>query len=85
MSGSSELILYTTLGCTLCEKAKLEIWPLLQQYGLQLHEVDIADSDDLLERFHLTIPVVGLGNPDDVLAWPFNQAQLGEWLAQRVG
>ncbi|WP_445366177.1 glutaredoxin family protein [Microbulbifer sp. ANSA001] len=84
MSASAELMLYTTLGCTLCEKAKLEIWPLLKQYGLRLKEVDIADDDELFERFHLSIPVVGLGNPDDVRAWPFSQSQLDEWLAQRL-
>jgi len=84
MSRPSELILYTTLGCTLCEKAKLEIWPLLKQYGLQLREVDIVDNDDLFERFRLTIPVVGLGNPGDVRAWPFSRAQLDKWLAQRL-
>lgn len=79
-----DLVLYTTLGCSLCEKAKLEIWPLLQQFQLRLREVDIADDDQLLERFATRIPLVGLGDPDDVCAWPFDGAELGKWLRQRL-
>ncbi|MCW8128513.1 glutaredoxin family protein [Microbulbifer halophilus] len=79
-----ELILYTTLGCHLCEKAKPEIWPLLEPNRLRLKEVDIADDPDLAERFGTRIPVVGLGDPDDVCAWPFDRVQLADWLRQRL-
>lgn len=81
---SRELILYTTLGCSLCEKAKLEIWPQLEHFQLRLREVDIADDPQLLERLATRIPVVGLGDPDDVCAWPFDQLQLAEWLRRRL-
>ncbi|MFC6635548.1 glutaredoxin family protein [Microbulbifer taiwanensis] len=81
---SRELILYTTLGCGLCEKAKVEIWPQLQEFQLRLREVDIAEDPQLLERFSLRIPVVGLGDPDDVCPWPFDSAQLDGWLRQRL-
>ena len=78
------LILYTTLGCGLCEKAKVEIWPVLEQFHLRLREVDIAGDPQLLERFATRIPVVGLGDPDDVCAWPFGRAQLEAWLRVRL-
>ncbi|WP_226647253.1 glutaredoxin family protein [Microbulbifer variabilis] len=84
MNAPRELLLYTTLGCSLCEKAKLEIWPLLEQFGLRLREVDIAEDDGLFERFSLLIPVVGLGDPEDTCAWPFEQSQLKAWLAKRI-
>ncbi|GAB2889769.1 glutaredoxin family protein [Microbulbifer echini] len=84
MTQPRELILYTTLGCSLCEKAKLEIWPLLTQFGLQLREVDIADNEALFERFSLSIPVVGLGDPTEVCTWPFKKEQLEEWLSKRL-
>lgn len=77
---SRELILYTTLGCSLCEKAKLEIWPVLEQFQLRLREVDIAEDPELMERFSTRIPVVGLGDSDVVCDWPFTSAQLKEWL-----
>ncbi|WP_299944093.1 glutaredoxin family protein [uncultured Microbulbifer sp.] len=85
MKGATELILYTTLGCSLCEKAKVEIWPLLPRFGLRLREVDIADDDQLLERFRLMIPAVGLGDPEEVCPWPFDRSQLQAWLAERLG
>ncbi|MCX2800417.1 glutaredoxin family protein [Microbulbifer thermotolerans] len=75
-----ELILYTTLGCSLCEKAKVEIWPLLEQFQLRLREVDIADDPLLMERLSTRIPAVGLGDPNQVCCWPFDSAQLREWL-----
>ena len=81
---ASELILYTTLGCSLCEKAKVEIWPQLSHFDLRLREVDIADDPQLLERFAVRIPLVGLGNPDDVCGWPFDSSQLAEWLEARL-
>jgi hypothetical protein len=79
-----ELILYTTLGCTLCEKAKVEIWPQLERFALRLREVDIADDPQLLERFGSRIPLVGLGDPGDVCGWPFSGAQLAQWLGARL-
>ncbi|MEX2962126.1 glutaredoxin family protein [Microbulbifer sp. TYP-18] len=78
------LLLYTTLGCSLCEKAKAEIWPLLKPFDLSLQEVDIADDALLLERFATQIPVVGLGDPDDVCPWPFDGEQLRHWLDNRL-
>jgi hypothetical protein len=84
MSEPGQLILYTTLGCTLCEKAKAEIWPLLEPFQLRLVEMDIAEDEDLLARFAVKIPLVGLGDPQDVCGWPFDRAQLAEWLRQRL-
>lgn len=78
------LTLYTTLGCTLCEKAKAEIWPLLSPHDLRLREVDIADDPALMERFATQIPLVGLGDPEDVCAWPFDSHRLEEWLLARL-
>lgn len=79
-----DLILYTTLGCSLCEKAKLEIWPQLEPFRLRLRELDIADDPLLMEKFATSIPVVGLGDPEDVLAWPFDRGQLETWLRGRI-
>ncbi|WP_237055993.1 glutaredoxin family protein [Microbulbifer sediminum] len=80
----AELLLYTTLGCSLCEKAKAEIWPVLDDFALRLREVDISDDLDLERRFGARIPVVGLGDPDDVLGWPFDSSKLRNWLQARL-
>lgn len=81
---ADELILYTTLGCTLCEKAKPEIWPVLEAFGLHLKQVDIAEDEALMTRFSTSIPAVGLGDPRDVCLWPFDQAALAEWVSARL-
>nr|WP_010130570.1 glutaredoxin family protein [Microbulbifer agarilyticus] len=79
-----DLLLYTTLGCTLCEKAKQEIWPLLEKYQLRLVSVDIADDETLTRLFGWSIPVVGLGSVDDVICWPFTVDELDQWLVARL-
>lgn len=81
---AQSLVFYTTLGCTLCEKAKVELWPLLTKYQLQFAPVDIADDERLSELFGWSIPVVGLGDTGDVLCWPFTGAELDVWLADRL-
>ncbi|SDK23405.1 glutaredoxin family protein [Microbulbifer yueqingensis] len=78
-----DLLLYTTLGCTLCEKAKPEIWPVLEEFGLRLREVDIAGDPALEREFGMRIPVVGLGDPGDVCGWPFDTGVLRGWLEAR--
>ncbi|WP_428821424.1 glutaredoxin family protein [Microbulbifer sp. MCCC 1A16149] len=79
------LILYTTLGCSLCEKAKEEIWPVLEANQLRLESVDIADDEQLTRLFGWSIPVVGLGDVEDVLCWPFTASELSQWLQARLG
>ncbi|WGL17271.1 glutaredoxin family protein [Microbulbifer bruguierae] len=79
-----KLIFYTTLGCSLCEKAKVEIWPLLEKYQLTLQPVDIADDEQLSRLFGWSIPVVGLGVIEDVLCWPFAREELDHWLSERL-
>lgn len=78
------LVLYTTLGCTLCEKAKEVAWPVLAQHQMQMQSVDIADDDRLSELFGWSIPVVGLGDVEDVLCWPFTSEELAAWLNERI-
>ena len=71
--------LFTTLGCHLCEDAhKLLI--ALQQSGMaiDIEPVEIADSDELVARYGIRIPVVKAA--DQELGWPFNIEQLATFL-----
>ncbi len=91
-----KVILYTTLGCHLCEEA-LELihqLPSLQQSELagspvtvrsgskkiDLQEIDIAESTDLMAEYGIRIPVVKRESVDSDLGWPFTLAQLAEYL-----
>lgn len=72
------LILYSTLGCHLCEQA-LEVVSAAGFPRTALTIIDIADNDALIERYGLRIPVVKKGEDGAELGWPFDLQQFCEW------
>ncbi len=78
--------LYTTLGCHLCEDALA----LLNQYQqshqgiLQLAEVEISDSEQLIEQYGIRIPVVKVMSSGAELGWPFDQLTLTDFFSQHL-
>jgi glutaredoxin len=72
--------LYTTAACHLCELAEqlLEASPLRQQVVLE--KVEISDSDTLMERYGIRIPVLRRENGQE-LGWPFDAELLEAFLA----
>ncbi len=78
------LLLYTTLGCHLCEDAKNVLWPLLAKYGLRLREIEIADSDQLVESYGVRIPVIKLENSEADLGWPFDHRAAENYLLENM-
>lgn len=74
------LILYSTYGCHLCEVA-LELClaaPAGEHFTLR--EVDIFGDDELEERYGVRIPVLRDPASGQELGWPFDHAQLDEFL-----
>ena len=65
------LILYSTLGCHLCEEAKTLLKPLLAEGDWQLQQVDIADNNDLMKTYGIRIPVLAIPAFGSELDWPF--------------
>ncbi|MGG2063588.1 glutaredoxin family protein [Bacillus sp. S14(2024)] len=53
-----EVILYTKEECGLCEKAKKLLQELKTEYVFDLKEINIYEDEQLLEKYHLMIPVV---------------------------
>jgi len=78
-----KLILYTTLGCHLCEQAALIIAKVQAQHlpELQIEAIDIADHDDLVEQYGIRIPVVLSEQGRNDLGWPFDEAGLINYLS----
>ena len=74
--------LFTTLGCHLCEDALALLQQLQNEFDLQLEEVEIADSDELMEQYGVRIPVVLCEEATEDLGWPFDLAQLKHYLLQ---
>lgn len=52
------------------------LWPLLESYSLRLSEIDIVESEELLERYGVRIPVLKFSEGEEELGWPFDTAQL---------
>lgn len=81
------LTLYTTAGCHLCEQAEA-MFVYLQQNNehiannFELQEIDIANSEALVEQFGIRIPVLAL--EDKELGWPFELEELLKFLLKTV-
>lgn len=78
----SELILYSTGACHLCELAAELVRPWLEQ-GWSMEVLDITDDKALLRQYRLSIPVLKLadaGGGARELAWPFDAGQLQSFL-----
>lgn len=53
-----EVTLYTRPGCHLCDEAKLQMAPLLAEFGARLREVNIDSDPELRELYNLDVPVI---------------------------
>jgi 3'-phosphoadenosine 5'-phosphosulfate sulfotransferase (PAPS reductase)/FAD synthetase len=76
------LILYSTVGCHLCELAEEQLRQAQQQFDLRWRWTEIVDSEELMERYSLRIPVVVEPASGEEMGWPFTQPELQTWLAQ---
>ncbi len=75
------ITLYSKPGCHLCEDVKAILANLQARYPHQLVEIDIRGDRALFARYHLTIPVVQIG--DVALEAPITAVQLEAALAGR--
>ncbi|WP_174704262.1 glutaredoxin family protein [Pseudomonas abyssi] len=71
--------LYGTQACHLCEAAMQVLQPLIAD-GLRVSEVDISDSDELMQRYQMRIPVLQRTDSGAELDFPFDLAQVMDWL-----
>ena len=66
----------------MCEQAKTVLWPLLMQYSARLKELDIADSDEMIEKYGIRIPVLGASELERELNWPFTAEEADVFLTE---
>jgi len=76
------LTLYTTAGCHLCELAQQVLETVSTNYDIDVSTVDIAEHDDLLERYGIRIPVVKLSDELEI-DWPFGPADIEQLIQKR--
>ncbi len=72
-----KLLLYGTSYCHLCEHAE----ELLHAANLVAEFVDIAEDDELLERYGTRIPVVRRLDSGAEVDWPFDESALAGFIA----
>ena len=77
-----ELVLYHTTGCHLCELAEAIVRPLAVAAEVRVQLVDIADSEALMARYGVRIPVLAdPAVPGEEIGWPFDEAAVRGLLA----
>ena len=69
----SSIILYGTLGCHLCDEARVVVARAL---GRLAREVDIADDARLLETYGMRIPVLKREDTGEEIGWPFGSEEV---------
>jgi hypothetical protein len=75
------MTLFHTSHCHLCEQAEALLVASLDPAWFDVIAVDIADSDALLERYGVRIPVLRRESDGAELDWPFGPTELTQFLA----
>ncbi len=75
------LTLFNTSACHLCEQAEALILPELARTHESLQREDISESEQLLQRYALTIPVLHRNDTDAELNWPFTRGDIQQFLS----
>lgn len=75
-----DVVLYTTVGCHLCELAEHLLLPLVEQGQIRCELIDIAEDDQLLDRYGERIPVLLRPDNHQELGWPFTAQQLQQFI-----
>jgi hypothetical protein len=71
-----ELVLYTLVGCHLCEQVAV----MLREMGVESLAVEIDTDPELEQRYDIHIPVLFLPDNGSELFYPFNESQVKEFL-----
>ncbi|WP_211225116.1 glutaredoxin family protein [Oceanobacter kriegii] len=74
--------LFGTEGCHLCDIAEQLILQSAGHFAEPVWQQDIAEDERLVENYGIHIPVLRHDACGSELSWPFNGAQLLEWLTQ---
>jgi glutaredoxin len=62
LAGPRDVTIYSRPGCHLCEEAKTQMAPLLQEFGARLTEINIDEDVQLRARYDFDVPVIFLGS-----------------------
>ena len=89
----SQILLYTTVGCHLCEQAHELLLPVIEHLNasgmtkgqdLVVKLVEISEQEELVEAYGLRIPVIKIAGQSNDLGWPFDAEQAFVFLSQEA-
>jgi len=80
----SRFVLYSTDCCHLCDLAMAIIEPIATELNVIVEVMDIAQSDELFDRYSLTIPVLSDVEANIYLNWPFEYADVKNLLVSAI-
>jgi len=72
----SKIKLYGTEFCHLCDEAEA----ILHKVGIAVAHIDIAEDNELLEKYGERIPVLQRIDNDAELGWPFDAMAVTRFL-----
>lgn len=75
-------VLYSTLGCHLCEQAMACITQVLGE-DTTITIQDISEDQHLMDAYGVRIPVIKNMRTERELGWPFNETDLKAWLEEQ--
>ena len=61
LAGPRDVTIYSRPGCHLCEEVKMQLAPLLKEFGARLTEINIDEDPQLRARYDYDVPVIFLG------------------------
>lgn len=79
---ATDLCLYGTSDCALCDRALALVAPLAAAFGWTLGERDVAEDDALFHRYGARVPVLARSDLGVELEWPFDALAVHELLAR---
>jgi glutaredoxin len=77
----TQVLLYSTSGCHLCDEALDVLTPVCHEFGLEVMQVDICTNEKLEQLYETRIPVISLHQHE--LDWPFTAAEARNFLLQQ--
>lgn len=74
--------IFSTDGCSLCDKVIDKLFNLSIDHGLEIYVTDVSLDEELINRYGADIPVIKMS--EKILRSPFSDAELLELIDQSI-
>lgn len=74
--------IFSTDGCSLCDKVIDKLFDLSIDHGLEIYVTDVSLDEELINRYGADIPVIKMS--EKILRSPFSDAELLELIDQSI-